>query len=50
MTKEKEISFWRCSDGKRHDWQYLGKVLQTYRCAECQLRVAKGALKEATDA
>lgn len=33
-----------------HEWQYLGKKAQAYRCAICQHRVTKAELKAGTDA
>ena len=33
-----------------HQWRYLGRVAQAYRCGICQLQVTKTALKENTDA
>ena len=33
-----------------HEWRYLGRVAQAYRCTTCQLQVTKAQLKAATDA
>jgi len=33
-----------------HEWQYLGRVRQEYRCAICQYVVTKTLLKAETDA
>jgi len=33
-----------------HEWQYLGKKAQSYRCAVCQVVVTKAHLKAETDA
>ena len=44
------IDYRRCEDGKQHVWQYKGKLAQAYVCLQCDLRVTKAALKEATDA
>jgi len=35
---------------RSHEWRYLGRAAQAYRCAICQLQVTKGELKAATDA
>jgi len=32
-----------------HQWAYLGKGLQTYRCWVCQMRVSKATLKAQTE-
>jgi len=39
-----------CSSGGRHNWEYKGKLAQAYVCIDCDLRVSKSELKEATDA
>lgn len=33
-----------------HEWQYLGRKAQAYRCVVCLKRVSKAELKEGTDA
>ena len=33
-----------------HDWRYLGRKAQAYRCAVCQLVISKAKLKAETDA
>ena len=33
-----------------HEWQYLGRAAQAYRCPVCQHRVSKAELKAETDA
>ena len=52
MSTEADImrSFWRCESGEKHDWEYMGKTAQVYRCRGCQLRVTKAEMKQATDA
>jgi len=35
---------------RAHAWRYMGKRSQSYICMECELRVTKRELKEATDA
>jgi len=54
MTTEPSSShatdFRHCPDGSRHDWDYKGKIAQAYVCRDCDLRVTKRELKEATDA
>ena len=35
---------------RQHEWQYLGRLAQAYRCNVCQLRVTKTELKANTDA
>lgn len=50
MENDVALDFRRCPDATRHDWEYLGKALQAYRCNACDLRVSKAALKGATDA
>lgn len=52
MTEEK-INYYTHGSGtarRSHSWRYLGRGAQAYMCMECELRVTKGALKEATDA
>jgi len=52
MTTETE-NIWTHGTGgakRPHEWQYLGRVAQEYRCTVCQMRVTKAALKAATDA
>ena len=52
MTSETE-SIWTHGTGvakRPHEWQYLGRVAQSYRCVVCQLTVGKSELKAKTDA
>lgn len=56
-TKEtptsESVNFYTHGSGntrRAHVWRYLGKGAQAYMCMECELRVTKFALKEATDA
>jgi len=52
MTTE-TTSIWTHGTGaakRPHEWQYLGRKAQEYRCAVCQLRVSKTDLKAETDA
>lgn len=44
-----EVDYWRCTDGRLHQWIYRGKVAQSYRCLLCDIVVKKVDLKEATD-
>lgn len=37
-------------DRPAHQWEYLGRVAQAYRCRICPVEVSKAKLKEATDA
>ena len=52
MTSEKVNYFTHGTDAnpRQHEWQYLGRVAQAYRCNVCQLRVSKAELKANTDA
>lgn len=45
-----QIDYRRCEDGRRHVWEYKGKLAQAYICLDCDLRVSKAGLKGATDA
>lgn len=48
---EAKPSYWTHGDPPQvHDWQYLGKIAQAYRCAVCGIRVSKVDLKKETDA
>jgi len=52
MTTE-TVNYWTHGSGasvRPHEWRYLGRVAQAYRCAICQLEVTKADLKAATDA
>lgn len=54
MTSETETkdNLWTHGTGsakRPHEWLYLGRVAQSYRCWVCQLVVTKAALKEGTD-
>ncbi len=37
-------------DRPPHQWEYLGRVKQAYRCRICPVQLTKSQLKEATDA
>jgi len=55
MTTEKSvtINYWTHETPAGvlpHQWEYLGRKAQGYRCVICQLRVTKSELKVATDA
>jgi hypothetical protein len=43
------MSPWTCPNGEPHEWQYLGKTAQAYRCKRCQIVSSKADLKTATD-
>jgi len=40
---------WTCVDGGAHQWAYLGKTAQMYRCAKCSGTGDKSRLKKETD-
>lgn len=44
------MDYWRCENGELHDWEYLGRTVQAYRCRGCQVKVSKADFKAATDA
>lgn len=37
-------------DRPAHQWEYLGRARQAYRCRICPMQVSKAKLKEFTDA
>lgn len=55
MTTEEAITFdiWDCGTATRrgpHEWAYLGKVAQKYRCNRCHEIVTKAVMRELTNA
>lgn len=41
--------FFSCNDNHPHEWVYLGKDKQMYRCTRCGAFAHKEDLKEVTD-
>lgn len=39
----------KCSEGGVHEWTYLGKLRQEYRCNKCGDTITKDRLKKETD-
>ena len=53
MTTESPDNIWTHGTGAAkapHQWEYLGRVAQAYRCRTCPLRVSKAEMKVKTDA
>ena len=51
MVDSNDIWTHGTGNGERpHEWQYLGRKAQAYRCGVCQLRVTKTEMKAETDA
>ena len=52
MTADAESIWTHDVDGvsRPHEWQYLGRKAQAYRCWVCQVTVTKSELKAKTDA
>lgn len=49
---EKEPDYWRCPDGKLHEWQYFRNVETAngiYMCKLCPMQTDKATLKAKTD-
>jgi len=40
---------WHCPDGRVHEWTYLGRRRQAYRCVLCVQLISKSDLKRETD-
>jgi len=41
---------WRCAGlTTPHEWRYLGRKSQSYRCGVCLGLITKGSLKKETD-
>ena len=43
------MNCWKCPDGKPHQWVYLGRAAQAYRCSLCLEAIRKEDLKRLTD-
>lgn len=49
MTASEDLNYFTCPSGDPHDWDYRGRVAQSYRCRRCQMLVSKVRLKKETD-